>query len=326
MPDVTSPEAHLDGGTLVLRSHGLHVRAVRTEAREADFIASTDAVDSYDEVVDQSWRLERFRANPVILFAHNSRELPIGQATRVEVVNGQLECTIRFASEKANPLAEKVWQSVCEKTLRAVSVGFKPGDVRYEKRNGKEVLVLAENELFEISVTPIPANPDALAKMRARALAAAQRGPKEAMTPDQEKLVKELNDKTAALDVATKAIEATRAELATVRADLEKVTKARDEAVAKADAAIKERDEARGKALDLEVEGLVGKKIFPSERASMRRLASLDRKLFDEMIESRKDLDLLKEVVKSDVANETPPSAGDTDLASEAMSLKSAED
>ena len=29
----------------------LHVRALREESREADFVASTDAVDSYGEIV-----------------------------------------------------------------------------------------------------------------------------------------------------------------------------------------------------------------------------------------------------------------------------------
>lgn len=324
MPDTPSGAPAPGDGALVLRSHGLLIRAVRAESREADFVASTDTIDSYDEVVDQSWRLERFRANPVILFAHNSRDLPIGQATRVEVVNGQLECTVRFASEKANPMAEKVWQSVCEKTLRAVSVGFNPNDVRYEKRNGREVLVLADNELFEISVTPIPANPDALAKMRARA--AAQRGPKEAMNPDQEKLSRELNDKTAALVEVTQKFEASQAELATLRSSLVEIARARDEALASAAKASKERDEARARALDLELDVLVGKKILPSERASFRKLAASDRELFDEMMASRKDLGLLEQVVRSDNTADAPPPEGDgsVDITSEAMSLGSA--
>ncbi|NOU33328.1 MAG: hypothetical protein HOO96_35980 [Polyangiaceae bacterium] len=133
-------------------------------------MASTAAVDSYGEIVEQVWKLERYMANPVVLFGHQSRELPIGRSTFVGVRGGQLECTVRFASPEANPKAEQVWQLVKEDVLRAVSVGFMPGSVRYEKRGGEDVAVLSDNELHEISIVPIPANPEALAKMRAKGI------------------------------------------------------------------------------------------------------------------------------------------------------------
>lgn len=157
---------------ILSRAFGL--KSLDQSERTCDFIASTDAVDSYEEVVEQDWDTTRFMKNPVILFGHQSRELPIGHATRCEVVTAkggkkQLECTIKFATAEANPMAEQVWQSVIQGTLRAVSVGFCPGDVRFEKREGKGIYVLSKNELHEISVVPIPANPEALAKMRAKA-------------------------------------------------------------------------------------------------------------------------------------------------------------
>lgn len=150
-------------------SKALVLKSVDEEKREVDFIASTDAIDSWGEIVAQNWRLERFNANPVILFAHNSRELPIGQAVRCAVERGVLVCRIRFATEEANPLAEKVWQSIRQKTLRAVSVGFRPHSVRLELRDDVEVWILDDNELHEISVVPVPANPDALARMKSAA-------------------------------------------------------------------------------------------------------------------------------------------------------------
>lgn len=150
---------------------GISVKTIRPDTRECDFIASTDAIDSYEESVDQSsWRLDRYKANPVALFAHQSRELPIGKCTRCEVINGQLECTIRFSTEDLNPLAEQVWKNIKGDMLRAVSVGFIPHTIRYEKRDDRDLYILADNELLEISVVPVPANPDCLAKMKARAL------------------------------------------------------------------------------------------------------------------------------------------------------------
>lgn len=152
------------------RSAEMHVRSIDEEGRSATFVCSTDVVDRYDEIVAQNWDLRSYRQNPVALYAHNKSELPIGQATEVDVVGGKLIATLKFASEKANPLAENVWQSILEKTLRAVSVGFIPHTVRWERRLDTEVLVLDDNELLEISVVPVPANPEALAKAHAKAL------------------------------------------------------------------------------------------------------------------------------------------------------------
>lgn len=151
-----------------LPSTMVYVRSIDLEKRTADFIASTDAIDAYDEIVDQSnWILDRYKRNPIALWAHQSRELPIGVSTRCEVIANKLECTIRFLTADKNPKAEQVWRMVRDGELKAVSVGFQPRTMRFEMRNGVEVYVLADNELHEISVCNIPANPEALAKMKA---------------------------------------------------------------------------------------------------------------------------------------------------------------
>lgn len=145
------------------RSLGLTLKSVNDAARSVRAIASTDAIDSYGEIVEQDWDLKRYNANPVVLFAHNSRELPVGTASDVGVVGGRLECTITFGTTTR---ASEVWQSVRDGSLRALSVGFNPRKVRSEKRNGVDVYILSDNELFEISVVPVPANPEAV--MRAK--------------------------------------------------------------------------------------------------------------------------------------------------------------
>lgn len=158
------------------------VRSIDTTARSVRVVASTASVDSYGEIVEQSWDLSRYQKNPVVLYAHNATggwlsgasspadTLPIGRASDVAVVGGQLEATIAFASAKVSPLAEQVFQAFREDMVRAVSVGFKPGEIRQELRNGKNVDVLAQNELFEISVVPIPANADAVVERSAEGL------------------------------------------------------------------------------------------------------------------------------------------------------------
>jgi HK97 family phage prohead protease len=146
-----------------MKNATLPIKSLDEEARSFDVIASTDAVDSFGETVDQDWALERFMANPVVLFGHDAGSLPIGRASNVRVEEGQLRATVHLVDEKANPLAEQVWQSVKQGALRAVSVGFVSKNRRTEERGGKKVSVLSGNELHELSVVPLPVNPEALA-------------------------------------------------------------------------------------------------------------------------------------------------------------------
>lgn len=274
MPDIENTE-------LIPRSYGLLLREIREDKREADFVASTEAIDGHGTVVEQNWELERFLANPVILFAHNARELPVGQATRAEVSGGVLECTIRFASEAANPKAEQVWQSVREKTLRGVSVGFLPIDYAWEKRDGREVLVFKRQELLEISMAPVPSNPEALAKLKARAMAARNEG----VEPKQEKpmgdkdkdesAVRALQEKNAALETRIQALEGQNKRLVEER-----------------DAAVKRADDAESKVLEQEIDALVGRKITAEEKDSFVQLAKVDRGLFEKMVAQRRDMKL----------------------------------
>jgi hypothetical protein len=75
---------------------------------------------------------------------------------------GQLKATLNFVDEKASPTAERVWQGIKQGSLRAVSVGFRCGNVTSQPVGDKTVYVLSSNQLMEISVVPLPANPEAV--------------------------------------------------------------------------------------------------------------------------------------------------------------------
>lgn len=120
-----------------------------------DFLASTSAIDRQGDSIDQSgWELGNYKLNPVILWAHDYSQLPIGKAESVEITDAGLKISTVFASEKANPKAEQVRQLLAEGFLNAVSVGFIP-----KERNGN---VITRAELLEVSVVPVPANQEAL--------------------------------------------------------------------------------------------------------------------------------------------------------------------
>lgn len=155
-------------------------------ARSVRVVASTSTTDRMGRVVTQDWDLAAYRANPIVLWSHGEAggffgevpdldiTLPIGFASDVSVEAGRLEATLNFVDERANPLAAKVYEGIRQGSIRAVSAGWLPHDVRYEQHDGEEVVVVSKNELLEISVVAIPANPEAVlaanfASLRARA-------------------------------------------------------------------------------------------------------------------------------------------------------------
>lgn len=166
---------------LIHKTFAISAKA-NSESRSVRVVASSTAIDSYDDIVEQDWDLERYKKNPVVLYAHNQgaglfsgpsaeETLPIGYASEVGVVHGKLHATLTFVSAAASPLADRVLAGFREGSIRAVSVGFYPRAVESEDVGGKEVYRLSQCELFEISVVPIGANPEAVALSRSVASA-----------------------------------------------------------------------------------------------------------------------------------------------------------
>lgn len=134
-----------------------YLRGLATKAANGRFrvLASTAAIDRQGDIVRQDgWELENFKKNPVILWAHDYDELPIGKATELNVSVEGLEIEFEFAPAEGNPKAAQVQKLMEEGYLNAVSVGFIP-----KERNGN---VIIRSELLELSVVPVPANQEAL--------------------------------------------------------------------------------------------------------------------------------------------------------------------
>lgn len=167
MDFITSAQfrASPEDGKAVHKGYNVEVKGVDDKARTVTFVASTEAVDRYgDSIKLDGWRLDRFKANPVILFGHDSHALPIGKAVDIGVKGDALVVKIQFASAEANPAAENVFRLIEEGCLNAVSVGFMclRWQLVDDQESGRWGYDILEAELLEISVVPIPAHPDAL--------------------------------------------------------------------------------------------------------------------------------------------------------------------
>ncbi len=105
-------------------------------------------------------RLKSFRKNPVVLWAHDYRGLPIGKSLWEKAQGDALIAKVRFAN---TDFAQQVWQLVQSGFLNSWSVGFVPIQAEPVKEGGKFTgYRIKEWELLEYSAVPVPANPEAL--------------------------------------------------------------------------------------------------------------------------------------------------------------------
>ena len=132
------------------------------------FVASTGSVDRHgDTVAPEGWRLDAYRENPVVLWAHDYRRPAIGRAQSVWRDGGALLARLEFADTEFAREVEGLYRQGYQ---QGVSVGFRP--LRFEERRDARTgaflgIRFLEQELLEISAVPVPANQAALMTQRA---------------------------------------------------------------------------------------------------------------------------------------------------------------
>jgi len=147
--------------------------SVQPEGGLLRFVISDERVNRYGDIVRQDgWKLENFRRNPIALWGHDYDQ-PIGTWTdiRTEMLDGGKVTTgaVRLASEASEDIA-RIDRLARADVLRAVSPGFlnlksrKPANDEERGRLGlgKYGVELLENELHEISLVSVGAQPGAL--------------------------------------------------------------------------------------------------------------------------------------------------------------------
>ena len=149
------------------------------ESRKVTFVASDGTRDTAGTVLNQDgWDLERFNNNGIIGYQHkvygnydgtDNPDNVIGKG-HAYLEDGKLMVDVEFEPKEINELAEKVYQKILFGSLKAVSVGFLPlGKGKWGKEeealDGSNPTYYFEGqELLEVSVVNIPANPNALKK------------------------------------------------------------------------------------------------------------------------------------------------------------------
>ncbi len=145
--------------------------SVNEEARTAEFVISTEAVDTYGTVfLAAGWELERYNRNPVVTYQHKDNsdnpDLVIGTSV-VRLEDKKLIATMTFEAAEDNPLAEKVFRKVKNGILRGASIHAQPFDGRWGEKDAGEdadVLYFTRTELRAWSIVTVQSNPEALSR------------------------------------------------------------------------------------------------------------------------------------------------------------------
>ena len=133
-------------------------------------IATDSSVDRDNEAIDSNgWDFNNFIKNPVLLWAHNYGEPPIGKVIDIQKDGDRILFRPQFAIE-SNPKAAMVYDLFQKGYLNAFSVGFIPKEWKDGVNDqGKAVRTFTKTELLEISAVPVPANANAVVLARSYA-------------------------------------------------------------------------------------------------------------------------------------------------------------
>jgi HK97 family phage prohead protease len=159
------------------KSFNISTKSATLSNRVIRFIGSDESIDRDGDTISiDGWDVGAYMKNPVVLFGHDSYALPIAKTISVTADKRmrQLLFDIQFPTIEelsTNPgtpsdhalKVDAIYNMAKAGILNTVSVGFR--GIEYDATaTGR---AYKKQELMEISIVPIPANPNAVAVLRA---------------------------------------------------------------------------------------------------------------------------------------------------------------
>src|SRR6056297_1506907 len=146
----------------IKKQFSIEVKEVDEDNRTIEFVASTPGRDrDMDTIEAEGWDLTNYEKNPVMLWAHDYSQPPIGKSVENFIQNGELRQKFKFVEKEIYPFADMVYQMYKKGYLNAVSVGFDPKEWEWSDDDEGNI-DFRKQELLETSAVPVPANPEAL--------------------------------------------------------------------------------------------------------------------------------------------------------------------
>lgn len=159
-----------DGGDVIICKDNVEIKAPNADGTISVIASTEDRDRDGDVIMAGGWDLKDFKKNPVIMWAHDYSQLPIGRAHNTRKEDGKLISDMEFTTHDVNPLGATVRRMFELKFLNAVSVGFKPAKFEPLDKDTQDLYAgirFLKQSLLEYSAVPIPSNPNALANAKA---------------------------------------------------------------------------------------------------------------------------------------------------------------
>jgi len=142
------------------------VKSIDSKNKTIDGIVATYDWDRMEErFAPGSWQLDNFKSNPVVLWAHDQRNvLPIGKSIAMDEQD-KAGLFSRTQFDEKDEFSMRVFGLYERGFLNAFSVGFIPREFKVEPIDDDENhkgLVWTNAELLEYSAVSVPAQPGAL--------------------------------------------------------------------------------------------------------------------------------------------------------------------
>jgi len=155
-------------GKSLFRDFYITIKEKDADNRTIGFLVSTSDIDRDQEIIDpKGWKLKNYKKNPVFLWAHDHRGLPIARGVKFKSNEEGLLIDYQFATADEYPFADTVYKLYNGGYLNAVSVGFIP--LKWEDGNPEKNRFRRryfEQELLEVSAVAVPSNFNALMQAR----------------------------------------------------------------------------------------------------------------------------------------------------------------
>lgn len=137
------------------------VRDVPGDAPVLDFIATDETVDRYNEKLKLSgWITTNYMANPVVPDCHDYSSILkiLGRTIDLQITDKMVN-RVEFCIE--NPLGNLAYKMAKAQFIKSESVGFIPLEWTNGNANDQPDRTYTKQELLEISLVVVPANPGA---------------------------------------------------------------------------------------------------------------------------------------------------------------------
>lgn len=131
-----------------------------------EIMASDETIDRDNDIIRvDGWQTENWLKTGSLLYGHDpsSPFNVVGSAEGAEVRDRKLYLKSRLAKKGTSETHDMIRSLIKQKVLKGVSVGFKAIDYEQNDHGGLNFL---KQELLEISLTPVPANANAMVMMK----------------------------------------------------------------------------------------------------------------------------------------------------------------